>query len=113
MCSCIAPGFPGQSTPHQYVVSSFSLRHLWHTGCFSRSSSISDGSRPQPTQARLSAAGEGAPPSSAAGGRPSSVADSTPSSAAGWAAAVAALAASLSAFSAASASRSDIRNRWT
>eukprot|EP00964_Phaeocystis_antarctica_P071559 scaffold43683_cov42-Phaeocystis_antarctica.AAC.3 len=59
---------------------------------------MSDGSRPQPTQARLSAAGKGAPPSSAA--------SDTPSSAAGWAAA--AFAASLSAFSAVSASRTSL-----
>eukprot|EP00964_Phaeocystis_antarctica_P088255 scaffold56166_cov64-Phaeocystis_antarctica.AAC.3 len=52
---------------------------------------MSDGSRKQPMQARLSATGKGAPPSSAAGG-----------------AAAAALAASLSAFSAASASRTSL-----
>eukprot|EP00964_Phaeocystis_antarctica_P096035 scaffold62411_cov59-Phaeocystis_antarctica.AAC.3 len=68
---------------------------------------MSDGSRPQPTQARLSATFGGAPSSSAAGGasRPSA-AGGTPSSAAGWAAA---LAASLSsAFSAVSASRTSL-----
>eukprot|EP00964_Phaeocystis_antarctica_P014272 scaffold7868_cov52-Phaeocystis_antarctica.AAC.2 len=61
-------------------------------GCFSRPSSMSDGSRKQPMQARLSAAFEGAQPFSAAGG----------------AAAAAALAASLSAFSAASATRTSL-----
>eukprot|EP00964_Phaeocystis_antarctica_P109696 scaffold74140_cov66-Phaeocystis_antarctica.AAC.1 len=60
-------------------------------GCFSRPSSMSDGSLAQPMQARLSATFEGAPPSSTAGG-----------------AAVAALAASLSAFSAASATRTSL-----
>eukprot|EP00964_Phaeocystis_antarctica_P009223 scaffold5003_cov93-Phaeocystis_antarctica.AAC.2 len=60
---------------------------------------MSDGSLPQPTQARLSATLGGAPPLSAAG--------STPSLAAGWAAA--ALGASLSsAFSAISASRTSL-----
>eukprot|EP00964_Phaeocystis_antarctica_P146356 scaffold112610_cov66-Phaeocystis_antarctica.AAC.3 len=67
-CSFQAPGFPGQLTPHQYVVGTLSLTHLWHTECFSRSSSISDGSRAQPKQARLSAACEGALPSSATDG---------------------------------------------
>eukprot|EP00964_Phaeocystis_antarctica_P033761 scaffold19146_cov53-Phaeocystis_antarctica.AAC.5 len=61
---------------------------------------MSDGSRKQPMQARLSAAFEGAPPSSAAEG-------AAAASTAGGAAA-AALAASLSAFSAASASRTSL-----
>eukprot|EP00964_Phaeocystis_antarctica_P109700 scaffold74140_cov66-Phaeocystis_antarctica.AAC.5 len=60
-------------------------------GCFSRSSSMSDGSLAQPMQARLSATGKGAAPSLTAGG-----------------ATAAALAASLSAFSAASASRTSL-----
>eukprot|EP00964_Phaeocystis_antarctica_P049721 scaffold28807_cov67-Phaeocystis_antarctica.AAC.13 len=60
-------------------------------GCFSRSSSISDGSLRQPIQARLGATFEGAAALSAAGG-----------------AAAVALAASLSAFSAFSASRTSL-----
>ena len=60
-----------------YVVGSLSSRHLSQMGCFSRSSSMSDGSRKQPMQARLSAADEGAPPSSAAGGAASSAAGRT------------------------------------
>eukprot|EP00964_Phaeocystis_antarctica_P105185 scaffold70237_cov57-Phaeocystis_antarctica.AAC.2 len=59
--------------------------------CFSRSSSMSDGSLAQPKQARLSAKGKGAALSSAAGG-----------------ATAAASAASLSAFSAASATRTSL-----
>eukprot|EP00964_Phaeocystis_antarctica_P107788 scaffold72452_cov64-Phaeocystis_antarctica.AAC.2 len=43
-------------------------------GCFSRSSSISDGSRKQPMQARLSATFDGAPLPSAAGGAAAAVA---------------------------------------
>eukprot|EP00964_Phaeocystis_antarctica_P056374 scaffold33258_cov62-Phaeocystis_antarctica.AAC.8 len=69
-------------------------------GCFSRSSSMSDGSLRQPMQARLSATGKGARPSSAAG-------DAPLSSTAGGAAA-AAVAALLSAFSAASATRTSL-----
>eukprot|EP00964_Phaeocystis_antarctica_P028421 scaffold16032_cov63-Phaeocystis_antarctica.AAC.1 len=61
-------------------------------GCFSRSSSMSDGNRKHPMQARLSATFEGAPFSTAAGGG----------------AAAAALAASLSAFSAVSAARTPL-----
>eukprot|EP00964_Phaeocystis_antarctica_P085142 scaffold53730_cov41-Phaeocystis_antarctica.AAC.1 len=60
-------------------------------GCFSRPSSMSDGSLRQPMHARLSDAFGGAPPSSAAGG-----------------AAAADVVASLSAFSAASASRTSL-----
>eukprot|EP00964_Phaeocystis_antarctica_P083421 scaffold52464_cov63-Phaeocystis_antarctica.AAC.4 len=69
---------------------------------------MSDGSRPQPTQARLTATGKGAPPSSSAGGTPRSTAGwAAATLAAGWAAA--ALAASLSsAFSAISASRTSL-----
>eukprot|EP00964_Phaeocystis_antarctica_P108464 scaffold73051_cov62-Phaeocystis_antarctica.AAC.2 len=68
---------------------------------------MSDGSLPQPTQARLSATFGGAPPPSAArGASPSSTAGGTPSSAAGRAAA--ARAASLSAFTAVSASRTSL-----
>eukprot|EP00964_Phaeocystis_antarctica_P039118 scaffold22373_cov54-Phaeocystis_antarctica.AAC.1 len=64
-CRFQAPGFPGQLTQHQYVVGTFSLTHFGHTGCFARSSPISDGSRAQPKQARLGASdvGKGAPPS--------------------------------------------------
>ena len=53
--------------PHQYVVRSFRLRHFGHTSCFSRPSSISDGSLAQPAQARLTTTGEGAPAALAAG----------------------------------------------
>ena len=74
-------------------------------GCFSRPSSISDGSRAQPMQARLSATFEGAPLPSAAGG--ATVGSTAADSAAGGAA-VAALAASLSAFSAVSAARTSL-----
>eukprot|EP00964_Phaeocystis_antarctica_P152022 scaffold119742_cov39-Phaeocystis_antarctica.AAC.1 len=67
-CRFQAPGFPGQLTQHQYVVGTLYLTHFGHTGCFSRSSPISDGSRAQPKQARLTATSGGAPPSPAAGG---------------------------------------------
>ena len=83
-CISQAPGFAGQFLPHRYVVGSFRSRHLSQIGCFSRSSSMSDGSRAQPMQARLSATGKGE------GG------------------AAAALAASLSALSAARASRTSL-----
>eukprot|EP00964_Phaeocystis_antarctica_P125986 scaffold89702_cov66-Phaeocystis_antarctica.AAC.2 len=63
--------------------------------CFSRSSSISDGSLAQPKQARLSAAGAGGPPLSAA------AASAGAAVAAAAAAAAAVALASLSAFSAA------------
>eukprot|EP00964_Phaeocystis_antarctica_P033759 scaffold19146_cov53-Phaeocystis_antarctica.AAC.3 len=84
-------GSPGNFLPQRYVVGSFSSRHMSQMGCFSRPSPMSDGSRKQPMQARLSATFEGAPPSSAAGG-----------------AAAAALAASPSAFSAFRASRTSL-----
>ena len=42
--------------------------HFGQTGCFSRSSPMSDGSLAQPKQARLSATPEGTPATSAAGG---------------------------------------------
>eukprot|EP00964_Phaeocystis_antarctica_P096037 scaffold62411_cov59-Phaeocystis_antarctica.AAC.5 len=100
--SSLAPASPPCDTPH-----AAEKRQDFPGRCFSRSSSISNGSRPQPTQARLTAAGEGAPPSSSAGGTRSSAAGCTPSLAAGWVAA--ALAASLSlAFSAISASRTSL-----
>eukprot|EP00964_Phaeocystis_antarctica_P007511 scaffold4072_cov61-Phaeocystis_antarctica.AAC.2 len=67
-CSFQAPGLPGHLTQHQYVVGTFCLTHLGHTGCFSRSSSISDGSLAQPKHARLSATFGAAPPLLAAGG---------------------------------------------
>eukprot|EP00964_Phaeocystis_antarctica_P056675 scaffold33453_cov53-Phaeocystis_antarctica.AAC.2 len=44
-CSSQAPGFAGHLTPQRYVVGSFSSRHLSQMGCFSRPSSMSDGSR--------------------------------------------------------------------
>eukprot|EP00964_Phaeocystis_antarctica_P053276 scaffold31259_cov69-Phaeocystis_antarctica.AAC.2 len=104
-CRFQAPGFPGQSTQHQYVVGTFSLTQIGQTSCFSRPSPISDGSRAQPKQARLGAsdAFEGGPPSSAAGG--AAAADSA--AAAGDAAAAASVA-SLSAFSTVSASRTSL-----
>ena len=48
-----------------YVVGTFSLTHIGQTGCFSRPSPISDGSRAQPKQARLGASDAfgGVPPS--------------------------------------------------
>jgi hypothetical protein len=42
-------------TQHQYVVGTFSLTQIGHTGCFTWSSPISDGSLWQPKQARLGA----------------------------------------------------------
>ena len=48
--------FPSAWVPRA-VVGIFCWTHLWQTGCFSRSSSIPDGSLPQQTQARFSAAG--------------------------------------------------------
>eukprot|EP00964_Phaeocystis_antarctica_P142831 scaffold108179_cov66-Phaeocystis_antarctica.AAC.2 len=88
----LAPGFPGQLTQHQYVVGTLYLRHFGQTGCFSRSSPISDGILAQPKQARLGAsdASGGATLSSAAGG---AAATSVPSP---------------SAFSAVSASRTSL-----
>eukprot|EP00964_Phaeocystis_antarctica_P083590 scaffold52584_cov63-Phaeocystis_antarctica.AAC.1 len=84
-------------------------------GCFSRSSSISEGSRAQPMQARLSAAGEGAPPSSAAGGAAADLSASLSAAALASLSAAAlaslsavALAASASAFTAVSASRTSL-----
>eukprot|EP00964_Phaeocystis_antarctica_P112617 scaffold76746_cov77-Phaeocystis_antarctica.AAC.1 len=91
-CRFQAPGFPGQLTQHQYVVGTFSLTQIGQTSCFSRPSSISDGSRAQPKQARLSATGKGAPLTLAEGG----------------AAAAVDLVASLSTFSAFSASRTSL-----
>eukprot|EP00964_Phaeocystis_antarctica_P150821 scaffold118310_cov66-Phaeocystis_antarctica.AAC.7 len=70
-CRFQAPGFPGQSTQHQYVVGTLSLTHFGHTGCLTRPSPMSDGSRAQPKQARLGAsdAGKGVvPPSPVVGG---------------------------------------------
>jgi hypothetical protein len=90
-CISQAPGFAGQFLPQRYVVGSFRSRHLSQIGCFSRPSSMSDGSRAQPMQARLSATGKGVVLLLAAGGG-----------------AAAALAASLSAFSAFSASRTSL-----
>eukprot|EP00964_Phaeocystis_antarctica_P123867 scaffold87558_cov48-Phaeocystis_antarctica.AAC.3 len=54
-CRFQALGFPGQATQHQYVVGTFSLTHFGQTGCFTRSSPISDGILAQPKQARLGA----------------------------------------------------------
>eukprot|EP00964_Phaeocystis_antarctica_P117804 scaffold81623_cov60-Phaeocystis_antarctica.AAC.5 len=109
-CRFQAPGFPGQLTQHQYVVGTLYLTHFGHTGCFSRSSSISDGIRAQPKQARLGASDAfgGAPPSLAAGGAADTDAEGTPPSpTAGGGAAVASVAL-LSAFSAVSASRTSL-----
>ena len=58
VCRFQASGFPGQFTSHQYVVGIFSSRQIGHDGCFSRQSPISDGSRAQPKQARLSSTPE-------------------------------------------------------
>merc|ERR1740117_208989 len=70
-CRFQAAGFPGQLTQHQYVVGTFSLTQIGHTSCLTRPSPISDGSRPQPKQARLGAsdAGGGVPLTPAAGGK--------------------------------------------
>eukprot|EP00964_Phaeocystis_antarctica_P056369 scaffold33258_cov62-Phaeocystis_antarctica.AAC.3 len=48
-------------------------------GCFSRSSSMSDGNLAQPMQARLSATGKGAPPWSAACGAAAAASVASPS----------------------------------
>merc|ERR1712153_182956 len=99
-CRFQASGFAGQLTQHQYVVGTFSSTQIGHTSCLTRPSPISDGSRPQPKQARLggSDAFGGAPPSLAAGG----------AAAAGGGAAAAASVASLSPLSASSASRTSL-----
>eukprot|EP00964_Phaeocystis_antarctica_P074760 scaffold46035_cov65-Phaeocystis_antarctica.AAC.2 len=98
------------ATQHQYVVGTFSLTHFGHTGCFTRSSSISDGSLAQPKQARLTAsdAGKGAPLSPAAGGAAAAAAAAAAGSAAAAGGVAAASVASLSAFSAVSASRTSL-----